>query len=146
MENHYIVQTVVIDGDLSKCVQPVYPEGWQQKGFKYDFENPMAEMLSDMDDPYNLGLFIKKFDVQSNQINVKDISAQCDYNPSPTVWVSVEVEQFNQWTDEMKLFWVTDYHPEISIKTKTSYGFMRTQTDDAESYQVPMDELLATFG
>ena len=146
MENHYIVQTVVIDGDLSKCVQPVYPAGWEENHDKYDFNNPMWAMLSDMDDPYQLGLFIKKFDVQPGQINVKDISAQCDYNPSPTVWVSVEVEQLNQWSNDMKLFWVTDYHPEISIKTKTSYGFMRTQTADAESYQVPMDELLATFG
>ena len=34
MENHYIVGTVVINGDLSKCVQPVYPEGWQQKGWQ----------------------------------------------------------------------------------------------------------------
>ena len=146
MENHYIVQTVVIDGDLSKCAQPVYPAGWEENHDKYDFSNPMWAMLNDMDDPYKLGLFIKKFDVQSNQINVKDISAQCDYNPSPTVWVSVEVEQFNQWSDDMKLFWVTDYHPEISIKTKTRYGSMITHTAEVESYQVPMDELLATFG
>ncbi len=146
MENHYIVGTVVIDGDLSKAVQPVYPEGWKYVNYKYDFENPMAEMLSDMDDPYKLGLFIKKFNVQPGQIKVKDISAQRDHNPSPTVWVSVDVDVFNQWSDEMKLFWVTDYHPEVSIKTITSWGNMITHTDDAESYQVPMDELLATFG
>ena len=62
MENHYIVQTVMINGDLSKCVQPVYPAGWEENHDKYDFNNPMWAMLNDMDDPYKLGLFIKKFE------------------------------------------------------------------------------------
>ena len=51
MENHYIIGTFVIDGDISKAVQPVYPEGWKEENFQFDFTNPMGELLSDMDDP-----------------------------------------------------------------------------------------------
>ena len=146
MENHYIIGTFVINGDISKAVQPVYPEGWEEENFQFDFTNPMGELLSDMDDPYALGLFIKKFDVQSGQFKVKDISSECDYNPCPTIWASVDVDVFNQWSDEMKLFWAKDIHPEITVKIDYPGATVHTQAVGAEDYQVPFNKLLANFG
>ena len=146
MENHYIIGTFVIDGDISKAVQPVYPEGWKEENFQFDFTNPMGELLSDMDDPYALGLFIKKFNVQPGQFKVKDISSECDHNPCPTIWASVDVDVFNQWSDEMKLFWVKDIHPEITVKIDYPGATIHTQAVGAEDYQVPFNELLANFG
>ena len=124
---------------------PIYPLYYYGDDYQSWIENPHRFMLNDMDDPLEMCFFIRQF--PNHGINFSEIdSSRWDLE---NTWISpsISVVKFNKWTDEMKLYWLRNYQPELhNIYLDPVFKNCRTINVKAgvyEKYVIPFNELLS---
>ena len=124
---------------------PIYPLYYYEDDYSSWIESPNRFMLHDMDDPLHMCFFIKKF--PNHGINFSEIDSS-RWDPH-NKWVSpsISVAKFNEWTDEMKLYWLRNYQPELHVISKDSEfsncTLISAKSGVYEEHVIPFDEILS---
>tara|TARA_B100001094_G_scaffold290195_1_gene307598 strand:+ start:227 stop:709 length:483 start_codon:yes stop_codon:yes gene_type:complete len=123
----YNLSSFEVIGDTSNVVfpkppvntpgeNPIYPLYNSDDDYSSLIDSPNRFMLHDMDDPLNMCFFMKKF--PDHGITFSKLSIHEEFDDIPWVSPRISVDKFNKWTDEMKLYWMRNYQPEIHIVSK----------------------------
>ena len=151
----YNLASFEVIGDTSKVVfpkppantpgeNPNYPLYYSDDDYSSWIDCPNRFMLHDMDDPLNMSYFIRQY--PEHGINFSELVMEDSFDDERWVLPTVSVIKFNEWTDEMKLYWLRNYQPELHtiyrdpvFKNCTT---INTKDGVYEKYVIPFNELI----
>ena len=152
---NYNVASFEVIGNTSKLIlpeipqntpgeSPIYPLYYYGDDYQSWIEHPNRFMLHDMDDALNICYFIKKF--PNHGINFSELNMFDEHDDTKWVQPSISVVKFNQWSDEMKLYWLRNYQPELHVISKdpqyTNCTVINKIEGVHEKYVIPFEDLI----
>lgn len=121
---------------------PIYPLYYYGDDYNSWIESPHRFMLHDMDDPLHMSFFVSKY--PDHGITFSKINCYWD-DDSKWVSPSISVVKFNEWSDEMKLYWLRNYQPELHVISKdpefSNCTLISAKSGVYEKYVIPFDEI-----
>ena len=123
---------------------PIYPLYYYGDDYRSWIDGPDRFMLHDMDDPLNMSYFVRKY--PDHGINFSELEMFDEYDDTKWVQPSISVVKFNKWSDEMKLYWLRNYQPELhTIYRDPIFKNCRIINSKAgvyEKYVIPFEDLI----